>query len=151
MGLGDSLFLTIVDKLLIGVVLLIAGLWLNERLEKLKGQIGLQNVMVQKRALAFGSLWELTQPLTPRGDEFPTEDDCKGAFEHIRRWYYSEAGAMHLSFEATSQCLMLLKALEKRESANAKTHASGLRTQLKVDIGVYTKSQARTSFLSAGQ
>jgi hypothetical protein len=39
MDLGDSILLAIVDKLLVGIVVLIAGLWLNERLEKLKGQL----------------------------------------------------------------------------------------------------------------
>jgi hypothetical protein len=146
MGLGDSLLLAIADKLLIGVILLIAGLWLNERLEKLKGQIGLQNAMAQSRALAFGKLWNHTQPLTPRGDELPTEEVCKGAFSEIRMWYYSEAGAMHLSFSATDQCLRLLKALEQHNSADAKKHATALRTQLKVDLGVYTKAQARARF-----
>lgn len=150
MGLGDSLLLSIADKLLIGVVLLIAGLWLNERLEILKGQIGLQNAMAQSRALAFGTLWALTQPLTPRGVELPTEETCKGAFPEIRKWYYSEAGAMHLSFAATDQYLALLTALERRDSEAAKKHASALRTQLKVDIGVYTKAQAKVRLPNAG-
>ena len=123
MELGDSLLIAIADKLLIGVVLLIAGLWLNERLEVLKGQIGLQNALAQDRAKAFGVLWMATQPLTPR-NELPTEEACEGAFPEIRKWYYSEAGAMHLSFDATNECLGLLKALEHREAGAAKKLAS---------------------------
>ena len=150
MGLGDSLLLAIADKLLIGVVLLIGGLWLNERLEVLKGQIGLQNALAQARAEAFGCLWKATQPLTPRGSELPTSEICKGTFAEIRKWYYSEAGAMHLSFAATDECLGLLSALERQDCAASKAHASALRTQLKLDIGVYTKSQARTRLPNAG-
>jgi hypothetical protein len=88
-------------------------------------------------------LWKLTQPLTPRGEQTPTEDECKGAFPEIRRWYYSESGAMHLSLDATDYCLKLLLALERQDPASAKAHATALRTQLKVDLGVYTKSQAK--------
>jgi hypothetical protein len=150
MELGDALLLSLADKLLIGVVLLIAGLWLNERLEVLKGQIGLQNALAQARADAFGALWKATQPLTPRADELPSAEVCKGTFAEIRKWYYSEAGAMHLSFAATNECLGLLKALEQLDGAATKEHASALRTQLKLDIGVYTKPQARKRLPNAG-
>ena len=150
MGLGDSLLLAIADKLLIGLVLLIAGLWINERLEILKGQIGLQNALAPARASAFGALWKATQPLTPRGDELPTAEVCRGTFTEIRKWYYGEDGAMHLSFAATNECLGLLKALERQDCSAAKKHASALRTQLKVDIGVYTKAQARDRLPNAG-
>ena len=150
MGLNDSLLLAIVDKLLIGVVLLIAGVWLNERLELLKGQIGLQNALAEARAVALGLLWNATQPLTPRGDELPTEEVCKRTFTEIRKWYYSEAGAMNLSFDATNECLGLLKALETADAKVSKTHATALRTQLKVDVGVYTRAQAKMRLPNAG-
>jgi len=150
MGLGESILLAVVDKLLIGIGLLIAGLWLNARLELVKGQIGLQNALAQSRATAFGVLWESTALLTPRGDDVPTEDACNGAFAKIREWYYSGNGAMHLSFAATGHCLGLLEALERRDSAAARKRATALRTQLKVDIGVYTKAQAKAPLVVSG-
>lgn len=144
MGFSEALLLAIADKLLIGVILLIAGFWLNERLEKLKGQIALQNAIAPSRLQAYGRLWSATQPLTPRGtDHLPTEQDCEAAFNDIRSWYYSESGAMHLALESADLCLKLLGALEARNSAHAKACATALRTQLKVDLGLYTKAQSR--------
>jgi hypothetical protein len=36
MSLADSIIVAIIEKLLIGVVILVAGFWLNERLETVK-------------------------------------------------------------------------------------------------------------------
>jgi hypothetical protein len=115
MDLHDPLLLTIVDKLLIGILLLIVGLWLNERFEKLKGEFALATAFAQLRAGAIGALWKLTQPLTPRGGDVPTAKPCKAAFNDVRKCYYSDLGAMHLTFSATDTLLQLLNALEKRQ------------------------------------
>ena len=147
MNFEDALLLAIIDKLLIGLVLLIAGLWLNTRLERLKGQISLHNALAQHRAAALGALWNLTQPLTPRNVD-PEPTVCKSSFNDLRRWYYSESGAMHLSYEATDQSLGLLTALQATtpNCVSIKHLASKLRTQLKVDMGVYTKRQSKIKF-----
>jgi hypothetical protein len=145
MGFNESFLLTLIDKLLIGAILLIAGFWLNGRLEKLKGQLALQNALAPARASAFGALWKLTQPLTPRAGQLPAAQECVDAFLELRKWYYSENGAMHLSLDASDLCLKLLDALENQDAIKAKRLASGLRTQMKVDLGVYTRAQARVS------
>jgi hypothetical protein len=143
MGFNESLLLVIADKLLIGVILLIAGSVLNKRLEKFKGQIALQNVIAPSRLQAFTGLWNLTRSLTPRGkDLLPTEQDCASTFNELRKWYYSEGGAMHLAFESSDLCLKLLNATEAKNCSSAKELATSLRTQLKVDLGLYSKKQA---------
>ncbi len=147
---GRHLLGTIADKLLIGIILVIAAFWLNERLEQLKGQIALQNAIALSRASAFGALWNLIQPLTPRGEHLPMEQDCAGAFSDLRKWYYSESGAMHLSLDATDLCLKLLNALESRDAKAAKRWSTALRTQLKVDLGLYTVAQAKIQLPRAG-
>jgi hypothetical protein len=150
MDFNESLLLAIADKLLIGVILLIAAFWLNWRLAKLKGQIALQNAIAPARASAYGALWQLTQPLTPRGEQLPTVQDCAGAFPEVRKWYYAENGAMHLSLDSTDACLKLLTALENRDAEAAKKRATELRTQLKVDLGLYTAAQAKVQLPRAG-
>ena len=37
MNIADTMLVTIVDKLLIGLLILILGYWFTEKLEKLKG------------------------------------------------------------------------------------------------------------------
>lgn len=151
MGLENPLFLAILDKLRIGVFLLVAGWWLNGRLEKLEGQIALHTALAQARATALGSPWSLTQPLTPRS-ALPSASDCSAAIIELRKWYYSQSGAMHLSFDATGRFFRLLQALEQLEPdcAKAKQLTSELRTQLKVDMGVYTSGEARAQLPGAG-
>ena len=151
MGLENPLLLTILDKLLVGILLLVAGWWLNGRLEKLKGQIALHTALAQARAAALGSLWSLTQHLTPRS-ALPSASDCSAAFTELRQWYYSQSGAMHLSFDATGRFFRLLQALEQAEPdcAKAKQLTSELRTQLKLDMGVYTSREARAQLPGVG-
>jgi hypothetical protein len=106
-------------------------------------------VLAQARAEAFGSLWSATQPLSPYDEGvLPTPEDCRHVFTEMRTWYYSKAGAMHLSFAAARQCMLLLAALERADGRGAKQHASALRTQLKVDMGVYTQAESGRPLLN---
>jgi hypothetical protein len=150
MDFDQSVLLTILDKLLIGLLLAIAGYWLNGALERMKGRIALQNALAPARSAACAKLWGYTQRLTPRGNILPSAEDCERAFTETRAWYYSESGAMHLSHRATRLTLQLLTSLEGRDLEQAKTVASALRTQLKLDLGTYSKSEAKRSVQHAG-
>jgi hypothetical protein len=150
MSFDQSLLLTIVDKLLIGLLLLIAGYWLNGAVERMKGRIALQNALAPARSAAYSKLWGHTQGLTPRGKLLPSAQDCEKAFIETRAWYYSEGGAMHLTHDATRLTLQLLTCLEQRDAEQAKAIASALRTQLKLDLGTYSKSEAKRPVQNAG-
>jgi hypothetical protein len=150
MSFDQSLLLTIVDKLLIGLLLLIAGYWLNGAVERMKGRIALQNALAPARSAAYSRLWGHTQRLTPRGDVLPSAQDCEKAFMETRAWYYSEGGAMHLTHDATKLTLQLLACVERGDSTQAKAIASALRTQLKLDLGTYSKSEAKRPVQNAG-
>jgi hypothetical protein len=150
MTFNESLVLAVADKLLIGLILAIAGYWLNWRLEKLKGQLALQNAIAPSRTVAFGALWHLTQPITPRGNHLPSEQECANAYEELRKWYYAENGALYLSLDGSDLCLKLISALEGRDARAAKKTASALRTQLKIDLGMYTAADAEVQIPRAG-
>jgi hypothetical protein len=67
-------------------------------------------------------------------------------FEDLRKWYYDQRNAMYLSLDAADLFLKGLKLLEHADQDSAKDikdHFSSLRTQLKVDLGVYTKADAK--------
>lgn len=146
----ESVLLAILDKAIIGVLILVATYWLNTRLEHLKAQLAQRGALSVPRAQALGMLWKYTQPVTPRGGKLPEISDCEAAFKDIREWYYSQAGAMYLSLDATDRCLALLAALEARDPTTAKREASALRTQLKQDIGSYSEKDAKTPLPNAG-
>jgi hypothetical protein len=154
MDLSESVALAIVDKLLIGVLVLIVGYWLNQRLETFKGSLAFQTALAPKRTAAYETLWEKTEPLTPREvaalDVSAAKSSC---FEDLRSWYYDKGNAMYLSLDAADLLLGGLKLLERAEQVSAtviKEHFTSLRTQLKVDLGVYTRSDAKVQIPRTG-
>ena len=135
------MLVTIVDKLLIGLLILILCYRFNEKLEKLKGQINLTNAVALNRILAFGKLWELTKPFSPHFDN--AHDDAKmwDIRNKLSEWYYDEGNAMYLSFEASNLFLRSMPLLERSVEEGwgdiwnqIKDSFSRLRTQLKVDV-----------------
>ena len=166
MQLEDAILLAVVDKLFIGVLLLIFGLWINGKLEKTKGEIALQvekekgrialqvqNAVSPFRGTAYARLWSLTEELSPRGPlELSFEERTK-LREALREWYYKAGNAMYLSIDSADLFLKGLTALEhadKFEPGTSKSIFSALRTQMKVDLGIYTKDDARTQIPRAG-
>lgn len=166
MQLEDAILLAIVDKLFIGVLLVIFGLWINEKLERTKGQITLevekekgeialrvQNAVSPFRGTAYARLWSLTEELSPRGPLELPPDERVMLREALREWYYKSGNAMYLSIDSADLFLKGLTALEPAqqfEPGIAKTIFSALRTQMKVDLGIYTKDDARTQIPRAG-
>lgn len=146
MNLPDSIILALVDKLLIGVLILIVAYWLNNRLENLKGSLSFQTALAPQRTAAYQVLWVKTGPLTPRDvkslDVSAAKDAC---FKDLRAWYYEQGNAMYLSLEAADLFLAGLKLLERTEisAKEIREHFSSLRTQLKVDLGVYTRADEK--------
>ncbi len=146
MNLPDSIILTIIDKLLIGAFVLLFGYWLNERLEKLKGQINLTNAVAPNRAQAYAKLWEITGPLSPHVDKPQNDQEIQKVQQELSTWYYDDGNAMYLTFEASDLFLKSIPLLENGSTVSwdeRKKAFSLLRTQLKVDIGTYTRKQAR--------
>ena len=146
MTLSDSIILAIIDKLLIGVIVLTVAYWLNHRLEILKGSLSFQTALAPNRTEAYQTLWEKTERLTPREVRSLDVSTAKGScFEDLRDWYYKNGNAMYLSLDAADLFLGGLKLLERTDvsAEEIKNHFSLLRTQLKVDLGVYTKADAK--------
>jgi hypothetical protein len=153
MNLPDSIVLSIIDKLLIGVLILIFGYWLNERLEKLKGQINLTNAVAPNRAEAYSKLWKITEPLSPNVEEPLDDQQIQKVRQELSSWYYSDGNAMYLSFEASDLFLKSMPLLGDGATSRwdeIKESFSLLRTQLKVDIGTYTRRQARRQLPTRG-
>ena len=153
MNLLESIQLAIVDNFLIGILILILGFWFNARLEKLKGQIALQNAVGPSRGTAYAKLWALTEELSPRGSLELPHDKHMQLYDALRSWYYTAGNAMYLSLDAADLFLRGLQVLEhpdRPEPDMAKRIYSALRTQMKVDLGVYTPADARIQIPRAG-
>jgi hypothetical protein len=147
MNLPGDILLVIVDKVLIGVLVLIVGYWLNKRIETLKGSLAFQTALAPERTGAYKTLWEKTKPFTPREvAELDVNVVKSSCFKDLRDWYYDQGNAMYLSLDAADLFLGGIKLLEHADQGSAKKikdHFSSLRTQLKVDLGVYTRADAK--------
>jgi hypothetical protein len=144
--LRESILLAIVDKLLIGLVIAALAYFLNRRLEKLKGQIALQNAAGPARSAAYGKLWRLTEHLTPRDELSLPRERASRLFESLRAWYYADGNAMYLSLDSADLLLnglLLLDGTGPIDSAKTRKVFSDLRTQLKVDMGIYSARNAK--------
>ena len=155
MNFSESILLAIFDKLLIGVLVLMVAYWLNRRLESLKSSLSFREALAPNRTAAYQALWEKTEPLTPREDS-ELDLDLKAAkslyFERLRTWYYKQGNAMYLSLDATDLFLRGLNLLEREEVSpkRIRKHFSSLRTQLKVDLGVYSRADAKIRIPRSG-
>jgi hypothetical protein len=61
--LESKLGLLIVDKLLLGLLLLVFGLWANRALEKFKGQLSFYSEINKQRVAKIASVWEAISSL----------------------------------------------------------------------------------------
>ena len=145
MSLSDNLILALFDKLLIGTLVLIFGYWLNHKLESLKGDLSFRTAIAPNRTAAYQALWEKTANFTPR-ETSPLDVSLARTdyLTNLRDWYYEAGNAMYLSLGSSDLLLRGFKLLERTDvsAQEIKDHFSRLRTQLKVDLGVYSPADA---------
>jgi len=146
-SIAQQILILFLDKFFIGLFILAFGYWLNLRLERIKGQIGLSQSMAENRAKAYQDLWKMTEPFaySKSESEFPKLEEQKVIEGKLVLWYYNEGNAMYLSLKATDLFLKCMKQLSGDEikQADIKNTFSELRTQLKVDTGTYTQKDAQ--------
>ncbi len=153
MELCDAIILAVVDKLLIAVIVLLVGFWLNRKLERFKGGLSFQTALAPNRTQAYQGLWAMTEPLSPRDIKSLDVSVAKGrSLQQLRDWYYKNGNAMYLSLDAADLFLRGLQLLERPavSAKEIKDHFSSLRTQLKVDLGIYGRSEARIKLPRSG-
>ena len=147
-----QIFILILDKVLIGVIVLVFGYWLNVRLERIKGEIGLRQVMAGNRTKAYQELWKMTEPFAHSESEIPKREEQEKIKINFILWYYEKGNAMYLSLNATDLFLKGIELLsaEQKDQEIIKKHFSKLRTQLKVDTGTYTQKDAQVNLSKDG-
>jgi hypothetical protein len=146
MNFDQQLIITLIDKGLLALIIALAGYVLDSLLERQRAKSAIQQALAPMRAKALSDLWSKTEKLNFSNRQDLTPDIRKELFQELTKWYYDESGAMFLSHKATGLFLGCRDLLLK-DSVNDKMirdSFSTLRTQLKVDSGFYTLSQAKT-------
>jgi hypothetical protein len=96
----------------------------------------------EKRLDAYRSLWSLMAPLSP---QVGANLDRKVLVEAFRKWYYEFGNGLLLTWRAQNAYLVANELLSKEEATEVEVRKafSTLRTQMKVDIDVYTDEESK--------
>ncbi len=141
----EKLYLIIIDKALMGVLLLIIGLWINKKLERykigLEESVGTRVRIAERRLPSYRQLWEITQPTTKARKADISMPAREKLYEKLCIWYYQEGNGIFLSNKTRDLYLSAREDLIKESVSNdAITETfSTLRTEIKNEIGIYGK------------
>jgi hypothetical protein len=145
MELQQQLLVSIVDKGLLALVLtIVAGLvkWI---LQRDAAQRDLMKAIAPQRATAYASLWNATEDLRRTNPPALTEERRKSVQRKLDEAYFGEGAAMYLSHKAASLFLRAKARLnDNAPESELREMFSAFRTQLKEDLLIYSKRDART-------
>ena len=139
----EKLSLLLIDKALIGVLILVVGLWINRKLHEYK--IGLEEgvstrVRIAERRLpSYRKLWEITQPTTKARDYDLSMEERKKLYNNLCSWYYESGNGIFLSNKTRELYLNAREELiqENISDDDITKIFSKLRSEIKSEIGIY--------------
>ncbi|MBI9097549.1 MAG: DUF1353 domain-containing protein [Spirochaetaceae bacterium] len=143
-----ELELMIIDKLVIGVLILIVGLWINKKLSQYKSNLeeGMENRVriAEARLPAYQKLWSLTSITNPHRDNPLTSQEIDQLQKQMEDWFYTEGQGLFLSQQVYSAYRDALAVLGNNEINSSivreiKEKFITLRKTLKNEIGIYGK------------
>ncbi|SFG11399.1 hypothetical protein [Neptunomonas qingdaonensis] len=153
----EAFFASFSTAMLLAVVGWIARAWITEKLaagfrletdktlEEIKSRYAKQIALTDSRVAAYRSLWEKTKDLNPRDKLRLDQGQLNSIFEDLRKWYYDDGNAMHLSASTTNDFLKGLQYLEceptEKNLTVVKKLFSSVRTHIKEDLGVYDRDE----------
>ena len=139
MSFDETLIITIIDKCLIALVLVWAGYLANKSIEKYKAREEFRKTFAVVRVDAYKQLWSLMDTLSPNKDSEISEAERRALSDLLQTWYYQYGGAIFLSLKAADRFMEAKNSLLKPgvSSHDLRERFSRLRTELKIDVGVY--------------
>ncbi|MEY8868416.1 hypothetical protein AB9K24_02850 [Meridianimaribacter flavus] len=100
-----------------------------------------------KRATYYIELWKLCEY------NLTTKDAQIEKLNNMKQWY-DDGGGLLLPFKATNRLLGAIKILKKKEElndvdiSNLKENLTWLRTEMKYEVGSYSRKEAKTKLPS---
>jgi hypothetical protein len=130
----------------IGFLAGFAAQWL---LQERKSRDELVRALAEQRAASLCKLWDITTlpiEVTALGARASTPSEVREQLDRsVLDWYTKQAGALFLSWHSTQLLFRLLDLLRSEPAYKEELElaVSSLRSQLKLDCGVYSRSEAR--------
>ncbi|MEL6866167.1 MAG: hypothetical protein AAFP19_17190 [Bacteroidota bacterium] len=144
-GIGQDLFITVLDKGLLALIALLVGFYFNRLLQERKARDSMLETITAQRVKAYQRLWEATKVAEFAREQEISETEKKDLSNKLTEWYYKDGGAMFLSFDATKSYGKAKEVLVNPQSSlyEVKKAFSDIRTQLKKDLKVYTAEEEK--------
>ena len=144
MTFEQQIYITLLDKGLLALLLLIAGFGLNFILQSRKSRDETIRELAVARAEAFKALWSLMSQIKPSETADTSKNTVADTERKLTKWYHEDGGALYASWQTTRAVLLALDTLRNPEVSpdDVRIAVSRVRTQLKKDIGVYTSLDA---------
>ncbi|MEM7208867.1 MAG: hypothetical protein AAF434_13675 [Pseudomonadota bacterium] len=139
----QDFLLVIVDKLLIGILILIVGLWINRKLHEykigLEENVGTRVRIAERRLPSYRKLWELTGPTTRARDKQLSMVERRELYKALCGWYYESGNGIFLSNNTRELYLDSRESLINDNVSDEEITRifSSLRTEIKNEIGIY--------------
>lgn len=118
-------------------------------LQERKSRDELVRALADQRAASLCKLWEITTlpaEVTVLEDGVVTPSEVRELLDRsVLDWYTKQAGALFLSWNSTQLLFRLLDLLRSEQATKKQLESavSSLRSQLKLDCGVYSRSEAK--------
>ena len=141
---NSELLKIVFEKGLLAIVVLLAAFLLNMVLQRSRLRGEATNQIAADRSMAYIELWKLLSAVRPRDDEIISPGRVAQIESVLYDWYHTEAYALYMSWRTTKRYMQLRKTLQLTpiDSDKIRKGVSSLRTQLKVDCGVYSSFDA---------
>jgi hypothetical protein len=97
-----------------------------------------------KRLPAYQKLWVIMKPLSPRSKE-PLDQETRTQLSNdFRNWFYDEGDGLLLTWKSLDEYIFATDLLLNPNASDEQVRSafSGLRTQMKIDLSVYTHDEA---------
>jgi hypothetical protein len=97
-----------------------------------------------KRLPAYQKLWSIMKPLSPRSKE-PLNQETRTRLENdFSNWFFDGGDGLFLTWQALDEYIFATGLLSnpKADDEIVRSAFSGLRTQMKIDLSVYTQGEA---------
>ena len=105
----------------------------------------------ERRLQPYRELWQLSEPLSPDATKAIDRAALRTAF---RNWYYTNGNGLFLSWDAMDAYLRAIRLLRKADSEVpddlVRDAFSALRTQMKLDLSVYSSATAMAQLAADG-
>ena len=101
--------------------------------------------VMPERLEALKRLWSCMEPLSPTAAMPLSRAEREKLDAQLRQWYYANGGGIFLSIQAAADCFDARATLLNGQISDKSVREafSRLRTQMKIDVGVYSPEEAK--------